>query len=716
MADASSKNDFLEPPRQTGELGRLGPYRVLSIIGSGGMGRVFLAQDTRLQRDIALKVMNERFAATPNSRHRFLDEARAMAAIDSDYVVRIYEVGQHNQTPFMAMELLEGESLEDRNASKPKFSPSELIQLACQLCDGLAAAHARGIIHRDIKPANIWLEVPSGRPKILDFGLALAGAPAAQLTGRGSVVGTPGYLSPEQARNERLDDRSDLYSLGVVLFELCTGRLPFEEKVVPMMLIAIIAHQTPSPLDFNPNIPLPLAELIERMLSKEARDRPASAAELKQELLAVQESLLSESQAALRIVTDSEITKTGSSLNRAKSRPERVPLKWLASPVALSIIGGSFLTVLLVILGLKVLYPAVDIPATDNQGRSSAVAAPKSLPPLLPGQLAALQLQQARLLETEIGVGDLGEVTFDIVNQAVGREDDPVRLYADRPTLVACQLYLASQNGIRRDGYAMPLRRRPSQLPQPGKKTSCTIHFETATIPVGLYQAIVALETPRGSVIHEVALPLRLVPNLRSEPLDGYEIVRTWTGDGADTTVGKKSEKDLGVAKSLILAGTADDSADKQQLIFLKFDLRRIEGLEKRMRHVVLTLTLAEPSPQEMFAVRAYAVRDRIADDWKESGEGRLDLENASMVDGFGELDFLGTSKGDNTGGVLSGQVDSVRLFGAELDDAVRSAGDFLTLVFVAAHTPSKPLQFVAKESDPEKAPALALKLEAESL
>ncbi|MCO8121548.1 serine/threonine protein kinase [Stieleria sp. TO1_6] len=288
MASADTKHDFLDPPTVADgdqqQLGTLGHYRVIRELGKGGMGFVFLAEDTRLKRAVALKVMNQKIAATPGSRKRFISEARSMAAVHHDNVATIFEVGEHKGTPYMAMELLEGATLEDLKDRKEKPEFQELIGYARDIARGLAAAHAQGIVHRDIKPANIWLDTKTNRIKILDFGLALAQTPVDQLSGRGAVVGTPGYLSPEQARSEPLDDRSDLYSAGVVLYELATGALPLKSKTVAEQLIAILVH-APKPLrERNEKIPQPLADLIHRLMAKEPRDRVASAALLESEL------------------------------------------------------------------------------------------------------------------------------------------------------------------------------------------------------------------------------------------------------------------------------------------------------------------------------------------------------------------------------------------------------------------------------------------------
>ncbi|MCA9136039.1 MAG: protein kinase, partial [Planctomycetales bacterium] len=289
MASSGIKHDFLDPPKDSADdLGTLGNYRVIRELGKGGMGYVFLAEDTRLKREVALKVMNQKIAGTPGSRKRFISEARAMASVHHDNVATIFEVGERKGTPFMAMELLEGATLENYREQNGEPDYHTIISYARDIARGLAAAHAQGIVHRDIKPANIWLDTKTNRIKILDFGLALAQTPVDQLSGRGAVVGTPGYLSPEQARSEPLDDRSDLYSTGVVLYELATGSLPLKTKTVAEQLIAILAH-SPKPLrERNDKIPEPLAELIHRLMAKEPRDRYPSAKALEESLATVE--------------------------------------------------------------------------------------------------------------------------------------------------------------------------------------------------------------------------------------------------------------------------------------------------------------------------------------------------------------------------------------------------------------------------------------------
>ena len=351
--------DFLDPAKNEGDLGMLGHYRVIDQLGRGGMGFVFRAEDTRLKREVALKVMNSRIAASPNSRSRFLSEARAMAAVHHDNVATIFEVAEKNGTPYMAMEMLKGQTMEEVKNENVRPDYDQLIRYTRDVARGLSAAHAKGIIHRDIKPANIWIEEGTERVKILDFGLALASAPVDQLAGRGAVIGTPGYLSPEQARSEPLDDRSDLYSLGVVLYELATGMLPVRGKTVAAQLIAILAHD-PKPLrDSNPDVPQPLADLIHRLLEKEPSKRYRSADALDEALDEVAEQCESTTEVAAAISRlQSGIDAIAKQKKpEKKARPKTVPKAApIPTPAAPPDSIGAFDAV--------ALPPATSVPAT----------------------------------------------------------------------------------------------------------------------------------------------------------------------------------------------------------------------------------------------------------------------------------------------------------------------------------------------------------------
>ena len=273
------------PPQAEGEIGRLGGYRVLTVLGHGGMGAVFQAEDPKLGRLVALKVMLPTVARKPGMKDRFLREARAAAALEHDHVVPVYEVNEANGVPYIAMPFLRGGTLADRLADADGPRPvAEVLAVGRQIAAGLAAAHARGLVHRDIKPANIWLDATAGgRVKILDFGLARREADQ-DLTQSGSVLGTPSYMAPEQARGQTVDARADLFSLGVVLYRMAAGRLPFRGDSI-LAVLSALANDTPSPVrELNPKVPAKLADLIHRLLAKKPADRPASAGQVIAEL------------------------------------------------------------------------------------------------------------------------------------------------------------------------------------------------------------------------------------------------------------------------------------------------------------------------------------------------------------------------------------------------------------------------------------------------
>ncbi len=268
---------FLAPPQRSDELGRLGPYRVLRVLGAGGMGVVFEAEDPHLDRRVALKAMLPTRAASPETRQRFLREARAAAAVEHDHIVHINQVGEDHGVPYLAMPLLKGESLDDRMKRPGRLPISEVLRVGREIAEGLGAAHERGLIHRDIKPANVWLEGSRSRVKILDFGLARAAADRATLTQAGAIVGTPAYMAPEQARSGSIDARADLFSLGCVLYRLATGEMPFRGADTLAVLASLSLDDPPPPCRVQPEVPPALSDLIMHLLAKNPQDRPPSA-------------------------------------------------------------------------------------------------------------------------------------------------------------------------------------------------------------------------------------------------------------------------------------------------------------------------------------------------------------------------------------------------------------------------------------------------------
>lgn len=277
--------DLLSPPEEPGEIGRLGPYRMLKVLGAGAMGVVFLAEDTVLKRTVAVKTLKPGFASSREGRERFLREARMMAAVKHENIVTIHHAGEHDEIAFLAMECLAGESLEARLKREPLLPAAETLEIGRAVADGLAAAHARGLIHRDIKPANLWLEPvlqagpgsASCRVKILDFGLARAGALDVKLTQAGAVLGTPAYMAPEQAAGESVDARADLFSLGVVMYRMATGNFPFQGNDLLQILRAIAVADPCPPHLVHPALPGGLSDLIMQLLAKSPAERCQSA-------------------------------------------------------------------------------------------------------------------------------------------------------------------------------------------------------------------------------------------------------------------------------------------------------------------------------------------------------------------------------------------------------------------------------------------------------
>jgi serine/threonine protein kinase len=269
--------NWLDPPEAEGELGRLGSYRVLQVLGVGRMGIVFRSEDPDLERIVALKAMLPTLACREGARHRFLREARATASIRHDHIVSVYQVGEDRGVPFLAMEFLEGETLEVRLEHEGKLPVGEILRIGREMALGLSAAHRRGLIHRDIKPANVWLEAETGRVKVLDFGLVRAAGALSELTQDGAIVGTPAYMSPEQAQGRDVDHRCDLFSLGCVLYRMATGEPPFSGTDTISTLLAISTYMPPPPAQVEAGLPPTLSELIMDLLAKAPAKRPSSA-------------------------------------------------------------------------------------------------------------------------------------------------------------------------------------------------------------------------------------------------------------------------------------------------------------------------------------------------------------------------------------------------------------------------------------------------------
>src|SRR6266508_3895523 len=303
---------------------KLGPYEVLAPLGAGGMGEVYRAKDARLGRDVALKVLPTDVGRDADRRSRFEQEARAASALAHPNIVTVYDVGESDSTVWIAMELVEGRTVRDLLASGP-LPARRALEIGTQVAEGLAAAHAAGIVHRDLKPENLILS-RDGYVKILDFGLAkltserpldAAGREQAAASGYpmvglnqtaistvlgtepGIVMGTVGYMSPEQAAGQPLDFRSDQFSFGSILYEMATGQRAFQRKTGVETLAAILREEPKAIAEVNPTIPAPLRWTIERCLAKEPDERYASTKDLARDLKSVRDHLAETSAATL---------------------------------------------------------------------------------------------------------------------------------------------------------------------------------------------------------------------------------------------------------------------------------------------------------------------------------------------------------------------------------------------------------------------------------
>ena len=311
-------------------------YRIVEQLGAGGMGVVFKAQDSRLERAVALKFLPEKLAQSPQALDRFRREARAASALNHPGICTIYDIGEQDGHPFIAMEFIDGETLRSHIHGHP-LPLDELLELGIEIADALEAAHAEGIIHRDIKPANIFV-TKRGRAKVLDFGLAKL-VPKGITTGDdseadqsdsnsivGIISGTPSYMSPEQVRGDGLDSRTDIFSLGLVLYEMATGRQAFGGGTGGMIIEAVLTRPPAPVRSINPAIPPRLEEIIDKALHKDRDQRYqhvsglcADLLHLKRELDSGSRSASEISQSAAAISSPGPLSSSGEHLSRTST-------------------------------------------------------------------------------------------------------------------------------------------------------------------------------------------------------------------------------------------------------------------------------------------------------------------------------------------------------------------------------------------------------------
>ena len=369
----------LDPPSHPEMLGRLGRYEVERVIGTGGMGVVVKAYDTELNRPAAIKLLGQHLAHNGAARVRFAREARAAAAVVHEHVVAIHNIESDAKAPFIVMQYVAGESLQERVDRQGPLELKEILRIGIQAAAGLAAAHDQGVVHRDVKPANILLEHGVERALLTDFGLARV-ADDATLTRTGIVAGTPNYMSPEQANGDLVDHRSDLFSLGAVLYFMATGRPPFRAERA-MAVLKRICHDPHRPVwEINSAIPDELSAVVDRLLEKKPQQRYDSAKQVKQAL----SSLLVKHQES-------------GSWQRSNRRQSRwsTRTRWLVGTLATACI-----------IGLSVLsLPDQRVPEANQ---------PQAPPPNSPVVIETLSLDLEQLLE--VGVSTREKFDSELAN------------------------------------------------------------------------------------------------------------------------------------------------------------------------------------------------------------------------------------------------------------------------------------------------------------
>ena len=364
-----SEFPFLEPPQGPDEIGRLSTFRILRVLGQGGMGIVFEGEDAALHRRVAVKVLRPEMDS-PLLEQRFQQEARLAASLNHDHIVRIYQIGEHAGRSFLVMEFLIGESLEQRLKRDGWLPTLDALEIVRQAAQGLEVAHSRGLIHRDIKPANLWLESdrpggPFKRVKLLDFGLARQIVNHHTLSNSGELVGTPSYMAPEQIFGRPLDGRTDLYSLGCTLYACLMGTPPFVKDDTTALLEAVAYEKAPEIDLLQPKMPRPVAILLAELLAKDPDARPATA-----EIVAARLGALGAAGSS----AEPDSSRTQLLKATAPRMQPRIPKLhvgvWIG---AITIVAATMIAVAVGIRGLKHAAQNEGPPAGGNQG-TAAVA------------------------------------------------------------------------------------------------------------------------------------------------------------------------------------------------------------------------------------------------------------------------------------------------------------------------------------------------------
>ncbi len=417
--------DFLEPDASPRRIGRFGRYEVLEVLGRGGMGVVLKAFDPGLHRIAAIKVLSPRLATSASARRRFDREARAAASVAHEHVVTIHAVDQVNGLPYLVMQYVAGRSLQQRIDRDGPLELEAILRIGMQAASGLAAAHTQGLVHRDVKPANILLENGIERVKLTDFGLARA-VDDASLTQSGVVAGTPQYMAPEQARGESVDHRADLFSLGSVLYAMCTGRSPFRAETT-VAVLKRVCDDTPRPIrEVNPTIPEWLAAIIARLHAKDPADRFQSAAEVAEVLGRHLAHLQQPTTAVFPAAALAPIAPPPpardpefESIPAAKGADQRRPA-WIFWRIPGWMLPVMVLAALGLLLANLILYQALD--RAQMSDKPAIVQAPR---PLLPVPDYAFPVQGAGGMDRSASIDLIwvfGEHTGSVKSLAISRD------------------------------------------------------------------------------------------------------------------------------------------------------------------------------------------------------------------------------------------------------------------------------------------------------
>jgi eukaryotic-like serine/threonine-protein kinase len=358
--------DFLAPTDEPNSLGRIGTYEVVGVVGRGGTGIVLKAFDRTLNRLVAIKVLAPNLATTAAARRRFARESQAAAAVVHEHIVPIHAVSDQQGLPYLVMQYVPGRSLQQRLDRQGPLPIREILRIGMQTAAGLAAAHAQGLVHRDVKPANIMLENGVERVLITDFGLART-VDEASLTCSGVIAGTPQYMAPEQARGEAIDYRTDLFSLGSVLYALCTGHSPFRAETT-MGVLHRICKETPRPIqETNPEIPLWLSAIVGRLHAKNPAKRYSSAAEVAEILQRHLARLQSPSGAGKLSWTETAMSARAWLGQRGTDWSRRIAL-WAGGVAAVAVVS---------VVLVKQFLPSGDVAGPSaRSGDQAATAAP----------------------------------------------------------------------------------------------------------------------------------------------------------------------------------------------------------------------------------------------------------------------------------------------------------------------------------------------------